>query len=204
MPPKEPRQPHREGLRQEILDAARDLFVSEGYEFTSVRRIADKAGCATGTLYLYFDDKTAILAELCLETFARLSARMEAILKDPGPPLEAMRRGCRLYIEFGLQNPSHYILTFIMSGRLLDEKTVKSHLMTAGTRCFGNLRAVTQRCIEEGLIRISDVDEASQVVWAGIHGITSLLITKPGFPWVEQTRLVETLLDVLIEGIRKK
>jgi AcrR family transcriptional regulator len=201
---KEPRHPHREGLRQEILDAARELFVHEGYDSTSVRRIADKAGCASGTLYLYFNDKAAILRELCQETFARLNARMEGIVNDSGPPLEALRRAGRLYIEFGLQNPSHYLLTFTIGGRLVGEPGIHEVFTEAGLRCFGNLRALIERCIAAGFLRLTDVDEVSQCLWSSIHGLTSLLITKPGFPWVEQTRLVDTLLDLLLEGIRKK
>lgn len=204
MPPKQPRATHPEGLRQEILDAARELFVHEGYESTSVRRIAERAGCATGTLYLYFDDKSAMLGELCRETFSRLSARLEAIHKDPGNALDALRRAGRLYVEFGLQNRSHYALTFMIGGRLMGEPGMHGVYSDAGYRCFGNLRAVTQRCIDEGLLRFDDVEVVSQSLWAGIHGITSLLITKPGFPWVEQTRLIETLLDMQIEGLRKR
>ncbi len=204
MPLREPRPAHREDLRQQILEAARELFVSEGYESSSVRRIAAKVGCAPGTLYLYFDDKAAILGELCRETFARLSARLEAIHRDPGNPLEALRRSGRLYIEFGLQNPDHYLLTFIIGSRLISEPGILDIYQDAGHRCFANLRALAQRCIEEGMLRFDNVDEVSQTLWSGIHGLTALLITKPGFPWIEQTRLIESVLDVMIEGIRKR
>jgi hypothetical protein len=54
------------------------------------------------------------------------------------------------------------------------------------------------------LFRLDDMEEASQVLWAGIHGLTTLLITKPGFPFIEQTRLVDRLVDVLVEGVRRR
>lgn len=73
---------YRESLRQEILDAARDLFVQQGYEATSVRRIAEKVGCSPGILYHYFEDKAAIMAQLVRETFGRLSERMSRMAQE--------------------------------------------------------------------------------------------------------------------------
>src|SRR5882724_11178881 len=80
-------------LREEILAAARDLFVTEGYPSVSMRRIAESVGCAPGTIYLHFEDKAAILSAICIETFAKLDKRMEAIEKDGGDPLDRLRRG---------------------------------------------------------------------------------------------------------------
>ncbi|MGH9661467.1 MAG: helix-turn-helix domain-containing protein, partial [Bryobacteraceae bacterium] len=44
----------KQEIRAEILSAARDLFVKEGYAAVSMRRIAERVGCAPGTLYLHF------------------------------------------------------------------------------------------------------------------------------------------------------
>jgi AcrR family transcriptional regulator len=58
----------KEGVREEILDAARTLFVKEGYEHVSMRKIAEKVEYAPGTIYLYFRDKAEILDRICEET----------------------------------------------------------------------------------------------------------------------------------------
>jgi AcrR family transcriptional regulator len=50
--------------RQEILDAATQLFRERGFDVTTVQAIAGKAGVAAGTVYLYFPSKEAILAAL--------------------------------------------------------------------------------------------------------------------------------------------
>src|SRR3954451_15415253 len=96
----------KESTRQEILDAARDLFVHEGYGSVSIRKIADKVEYAPGTIYLYFKDKAEIMDTLCQQTFEKLRARMDAIRKDSGNPVESLRRGLRTYIQFGLDNPN--------------------------------------------------------------------------------------------------
>ena len=192
----------KENLRQEILDAARELFVREGVENTSIRKIADRIDYAPGTIYLYFNDKAEILKTLCEETFSRLHLKMQAIKDDRTNTLDSLRRGLRAYIEFGLQNPNHYLVTFVLAGRYLQEN--RSESRDAGLHCFDNLRGIVRKCIQEGLFRLDDVEETSQVLWAGIHGVTTLLITKKGFPFVEETRLVDRVVDVLVEGVRRQ
>ena len=77
---KERRARQKEGVREEILDAARTLFVKEGYEHVSIRKIAEKVEYAPGTIYLYFHDKAEILDRICEETFSKLAKRMAAIV----------------------------------------------------------------------------------------------------------------------------
>src|SRR5262250_1723722 len=92
-------------IREEILEAARTLFVKEGYEHVSMRKIAEKIEYAPGTIYLYFRDKAEILEQLCEETFTKLALKMQAINADRSNPLECLRRGLRTYIQFGVDNP---------------------------------------------------------------------------------------------------
>ena len=50
----------------------------------------------------------------------------------------------------------------------------------------------------------NDADELAQTLWAGVHGLTSLLITCSGFPFVEQNRLIDRMVQTLVEGVRRK
>jgi AcrR family transcriptional regulator len=194
---------HKQDLRQEILDAARDLFVRDGYESVSIRKIAEKVEYAPGTIYLYFKDKAEILDTLCAQTFEKLRARLEAIGHDPGDPVEGLRRGLRTYIQFGLDNPNQYIVTFILAGGKVNLEEMASRCAPeSGLACFSCLRSIVGQCLEGGYINGGGVEETAQALWAGIHGITSLLVMHCGFPFVEQTRLIERLLDILIKGVR--
>jgi hypothetical protein len=60
-----------------------------------------------------------------------------------------------------------------------------------------------QECVDTGVTVSHDADELAQTLWAAIHGLTSVMITCPGFPFVEQNRLIDRMLTTLIEGIRK-
>lgn len=188
-------------MRQEILDAARELFVQEGYENVSMRRIAEKIEYSPTTIYLYFDDKVSLLYAICEETFARLAKRMETIAKDAGDPVRALKKGCRAYVDFGLKYPNHYKVTFINHPE--HPRDDKRHLkeQSMGMRAYGNLRAAVEACIKAKKFRETNVDAVTQMVWAGGHGVTSLLITMPGFPWVKKNELIDLMIDTLVDGL---
>lgn len=191
-------------LRQEILDAARELFVQEGYEAVSMRKIADKVGCAAGTIYLHFEHKDSILSAIAAETFARLDRHMDALAQDvSSDPLERLRRGGRRYIEFGLAHPQHYLVAFFGQSHHQQAKP-DMEALAAGLHSFNCLRQVVRQCVDAGLTASQDVEQISQIVWLNTHGVVMGLITMHDFPFIEQSRLIDASLDMTIEGIRKR
>ncbi len=197
---------YRESLRRDILDAARPLFVQNGYEATSIRAIATKAGCSPGILYHYFEDKQSILAELVAETFAILGARLSAIRQDDSPVMDRLRRCLRTYIAFGLEHPHHYSLLFMKPQQWEGNEKVLEVFMTQGMDTFGCLRMLSGEAIESGALRpsIPDGNELAQALWVAAHGLVAAQIVVCTFPWVEQTRLVDRLVDVLIAGVERR
>lgn len=196
------REREREALRQVIMDAARELFVEEGFENVSMRRIAEKIEYSPTTIYLYFEDKLSLLYAICQETFAKLTRRLEAHGRETADPVEALRKGVRAYIEFGLKHPNHYKLTFMTlpqhpkaPGWKLEE--------SMGMKAYGHLRASVEACIEQKVFRATDVDAVSQMFWAAGHGLTSLLITNKHFPFVAKNQLIDLTLDSLIQGLKQ-
>ena len=198
---KQRRERQKEALRQDILDAARELFVTEGYENVSMRRIAEKIEYSPTTIYLYFDDKVSLLHAICEETFARLAKRMESIARDSKDPVEALKLGCRAYVDFGLKNPNHYKVTFINHPQHPREEKRHAREESMGMRAYGNLRAAVEACIAAKKFRETNVEAVTQMIWAGGHGITSLLITMPGFPWVKKNDLIDLMIDTLVDGL---
>lgn len=63
--------------RQLLIDAARDSFAEDGYEYTTAKRIAARAGVATGTFYQHFDNKDDALCILAERWFEALDTRIE-------------------------------------------------------------------------------------------------------------------------------
>lgn len=187
----------KENLRQEIIDAARELFVAEGYKSVSMRKIADKIGYSPTTIYIYFKDKSDLLHQICEQTFARLARNIKAIQRLSDNPLEKLRSGMREYVHFGLKHPSQYEIVFITplpGGNKLEFE------MTNGKIAFDTLRDVVDECVSANLLKSGNVELISQTLWAGIHGVTSVLIKHDGFPFVEPDKLVDNLIETLIAG----
>ena len=202
-PVKERRAREKEQLRQEILGAARDLFVREGYENLSMRRVAQKIEYSPTTIYLYFKDKTDLLCQLCGETFARLVRELEAIEQDASDPVACLRKGLRAYVEFGVKHPNDYKVTFMLGHPEADtepDRYLNAHSM--GMKAFEFLPRLVGEAVRQGKFRNVDVATTSQALWAAVHGMTSALIAHPKFPWVDRKEVIEHLIDTMLAGLK--
>lgn len=186
-------------LRLEILDAASEMFVAEGYQNVSMRKIADKIGYSPTTIYLYFKDKADLLHQVCEESFAQLARNISSIQQLSASSLEKLRMGMREYINFGLKHPSHYEVIFIIP---IKSPVDGNYENSQGKVAFGTLRSSVNDCVIDKLLKDNDIDLISQTLWAGIHGITSLLITHCDFPFVEREKLIDCVIETLILGIK--
>ena len=201
---KERRQREKESLRGEILDAARDIFVHEGYEGLSMRRVADKIEYSPTTIYLHFKDKSELIFSLCEETFAKLKLEMEAKLPKIADPLERLYAGLRLYVDFGLKNPQQYVATFMVPHDHASPEERQRYMSPSsnGMLAFGILRQGVADCVSAGVLKPVDIDLASCSLWAGIHGITSLLISHEAFPWGDKNKVIDFLIDTMVKGLK--
>jgi AcrR family transcriptional regulator len=194
-------------LRQEILDAARELLVRDGYDALSMRKVAERIDYSPTAIYLHFKDKQELVFSLCEETFARLVRELETLEREFPDPLVRLRKGMERYIHFGLTHPNHYIPTFMLppptevkSLRIADMHDPQS----AGMRALGTLRDTIAAGVKARKLRKVDPEVAARAAWAAIHGITSLLIAYPAFPWGDREAVVKNVIDGLIDGLRRR
>ena len=197
--------------RDEILIAAKELFLREGYEATTIRRIADVVGVSAPALYLYFKDKDAIMLALCDQTFASLIELMEGMEKQKLAPIERLRRCGAAYIHFALEHAREYWLTF-MSGNTPEAVRKRGHKPdtfdpeapgSQGAIAFAKLMAIFRDIENSGLQLNYPVDTAAELVWMSLHGLVAALINNPDFPWTRRDMLIEGMLDMAIRGVVK-
>lgn len=98
-----------EHTRQQILDAARAVFVTSGYEATSIREVARRAGISHGTIYLHFRDKDDLLFQVSEDEFGRLQARLRALPRAQDP-IQRLSDALRTVGSYGLDFPHQYHL----------------------------------------------------------------------------------------------
>ena len=195
----ERRERHRQKLRRDILDAAGELFAKEGFASVSMRRISDRIEYSPGVIYLHFKDKSELLRELCDDVFARLVERLKTETERAKDPAEGLQRVCRAYIEFGLEYPHHYLVTF---GQPLPEGGPDIPFEGSnGEEAFRWLERTIERSIQARRLPDTDVRKTATICWAAVHGLTSLLITHEGFPWPDRDQLIDEMLRCVLTGL---
>jgi AcrR family transcriptional regulator len=205
--PRSPRKPKGHGAerREEILDAAQSLFAQKGVHAVSTRQIAEVAGISQPALYAYFATKDEIAAELCVRAFAILTARIDATASGLPATPESLERCLRVYIAFGLENPDAYRVAFMLE-KSVDGSFLKSagdRPMHAGLEAFQRFLAMVAKLHALGLTASDDPVAATQTLWAGLHGLVSLLIARPEFPWIDRESLIATHVAMLRRGALK-
>lgn len=207
MGPKERREREREEIRTKILDAAREMFVSEGYDAVTMRRIADRIEYSPTAIYFHFRDKEALIRELCDCDFRRLAMEFYEIAKLDDP-IERLRATGRAYARFGVENPNHYRLMFMTPHPAFDPEEHEIARGNPEEDAYAFLKNIVADAIGQRRFRedLTDVELLSQIIWAGMHGVISLEIAKRNDPWVDWAAFdarVELMIDTLIGGLTK-
>lgn len=199
----------REDTRQRMLDVAREMFVRQGYDATTMRAIADRMDYTATALYHHFPSKDDLLRELCECDFRALAASFAQIGRIPDP-IERIRRIGEAYVDFALKHAMQYQLMFLTPRPVLEMKGGITR-GDPGEDAYAFLRDTWAEAIAAGRVRpeFQDPDELAQMAWAALHGLLSLHIVKPistqdGKPWLEWREGRKTALrlsEALIRGL---
>ncbi|HEY6183383.1 MAG TPA: TetR/AcrR family transcriptional regulator [Terriglobales bacterium] len=208
---KERREREKTETREIILDAARELFITEGYEGVSMRKVAEKIEYSPTAIYVHFKDKDDLFHELCHEDYARLAAEFQSA-NLPSDPIERIRAIGQTYINFGLHYPNHFKLMFMTPNPQkfseLDErdKDVKGN---PEKDSYAFLMQTVHEALAMGVFRdeLKNADLIAQTLWAAVHGVVALQIAKSHDAWVDWQPIqerVQVMLDSTLRGLLKE
>ena len=162
-------------IRKLILDASMKLFVEEGFEHVSIRKIADLIEYSPTTIYLYFKDKDEIYFNLHDIGFANMH-ELNRNLDDIRNPLLRLHKMGENYLNFGLDNPEYYDLMFIQREPMHKLNEMECSDWKSGDAALVRLKDTVRDCMEQGFLAKDDVDLVSVSVWSMVHGLVSLAI----------------------------
>ena len=191
----------KQELRQAILNAAGELFLEQGYERFSLRKVAERIGYSPTTIYLYFRDKDDLLFNVVDEGFVRFSQQLIAEAERQEDPWERIIALGRAYVAFGLQNPVYYQLMFMQRTDFLTHTSEGSSQPRIAS--FQVLLQAVQQAIDAGILRSGDAESYSDVLWALVHGMVSLAISMPAFDASRMQRMMETAWQMECQGLRQ-
>ena len=205
---KERRERERFDTREKILEAARELFIQEGYDGVSMRKVAEKIEYSPTAIYVHFTNKEELFREVCYQDFARL-AQVFQTSPLPEDPRERLKSLGRIYVDFGQQYPNHYKLMFMTSHPKWEPDEHNHQCANPEVNAYALLRHTVQQAIDAGVFRegIDNPDLISQTLWAGVHGVISLRIAHKDEDWVDCQPLSsagDLMLDALMRGLTKE
>ncbi|AQW55505.1 TetR/AcrR family transcriptional regulator [Streptomyces violaceusniger] len=190
-PRKQPRQARAELTRQRILTAAAHVFAEYGYAAGTTNRIAEHARISIGSLYQYYPNKDAILAELVTR---HLDAGAAAIRdrqdeEEPDSLEEILRGFARTVIENHLDDPQLL--------RVMGEQAPRSpELFEKVARHERERVAYTQELLERHPeVRVEDTYVAARLIVSTIELVVHVLIAAPES--IDTTRLENELVAML-------
>jgi len=156
----------------------------------AMRRLAHRCGYTAPTIYHYFGDKRQLIDAVLEERFQRILARLRRVRRS-ADPADSVRALLQAFVRFSLDNPTHYRLMMALP----DETPPPPSAEAARALLEEPLAAL----LREGRLRARSVDEALHCLWAVLHGVISMRITRPAGAWVEN--LEDFALDTVLRGI---
>ena len=200
---KERHERDREAVRRGILDAARELFVAEGYQNVSIRKIAERIEYSPAAIYRYFPCKDDIFFALAEEGFR--------LLGDPGglaseqarsfEPLERLRATFWRLYEFSREHPQYFALMFVDRsvpritreyGRFTFVRDMKSHIV-----------AQIQACLDaKCLAPTVDPAVACRLLTMAVLGVATMRLSDRLARTENADELARDVLNVMLAGLQ--
>ena len=171
------REQEKESLRRIILNEAGELFLEQGYEGFSMRRVAERIGYSATTIYRYYEDKDDLLFAVVNEGFSEFARQLKEAAEGLSGPLKRLEALWQAYVEFGLKNPVYYQMMFMQRADLLFER--QREQTRPMIESFDALQSAVRAAMDAGVMKRGDVETYSRVIWSLVHGVTALALADP-------------------------
>jgi AcrR family transcriptional regulator len=201
---KERQERDREAVRRSILDAARELFVAEGFQNVSIRKIAERIEYSPAAIYGYFPSKDDIFFALAEEGL-RLLGKPVAEDSDPrfknAPPLERVRAVFWRLYEFSREQPQYFALIFV--DRSVPRISREYERFAFARNSKQHIVEELQACVDAGALpRTLNTAAAMRALMAGVVGVAVLRLSDRLSPGEDADLLASDVLNLTLAGLR--
>jgi len=197
---KERQDRERQAVRESILEAARDLFVSEGYRHVSIRKIAERIEYSPAAIYSYFPSKDDIFFALAEEGFHRLAKKVSGAVGDEDP-IESVRAGWWAYYQFSKDEREFFELMFV--DRSVPQITEQWTGFAFVHQMLDFAASGIQRCIDAGLFPAhTNPHIAIHLLWGALTGPAVIGSGCRLAPGEDPDALARDILSLAIAGLK--
>jgi AcrR family transcriptional regulator len=187
-------------MRNAILEAASELYRSEGAAAISMRRVAGVLGIAPNTIYRHFANKDDLLETIAEDGRREFAYLLHEALAAPTPRAR-FDASVDAYLRFVIEQPDHYFALFVSTRR---------HAAPPLPEAFRRQRPPTfqflvdriEECMGAGVFRRDDSIDVALTCWSQIHGFATLYLS--GFFAGDTEALVSAVrrsFDHIISGL---
>jgi AcrR family transcriptional regulator len=158
--------------RDQILRCARDLYLSEGVEGLSMRKLAACVGCTAPALYRHYGSKEEVMRDLVGEAYRLFTQYLYRAL-EAGTPLERFMTAGKSYVDFALEHGALYEIIYVPVGVL----GVTRHQTPLGAQACAIGQFWSDRVremIDAGYFKEGDPYAISITLWGHAHGLLSI------------------------------
>lgn len=157
----------------QVLDGARTIFMRDGFEGASVDDIVREAGVSKATLYSYFPDKRLLFVEVAKAECAAQSDAAVAHIEGTGDLREAMTIAATRMVRFFTSDVGLQVYRIIVGESQRFPELGREFYESGPARVRAILRKFLQKAVDEGKMKIDDIDLAAdqfpELCKAGLH-----------------------------------
>lgn len=185
-------------LRNEILEVSRELLVDHGFGKLSMRNIAKRANVTATSIYLHFDNKDDLLLALIEESIEHLKNELAEQIDSSKDFIQQLENLARCYIRFALERPKEYEIIYMVRPEEMPEYPKEKFQQI---RSAYELSAeIIERGQREGLIDVDDSLVSAYTLWAQLHGIVSVILSKRLDTRIPQKEFIDQAIEHIIQG----
>ena len=166
----ERRQREQQELKQQIVQAAREIACQEGWSNVTLRKIADKIEYSHAALYAYFESKDALLLEILREGFRLLTTDMRAAMTTTDDAEEALYKVGFAYWRFAQQNTELYQVMYGLNGISFGVTETRGE----GQQVGDVVGEVVQKWLLNHNKPVVGIEEKVYLLWSTVHGLIAL------------------------------
>jgi AcrR family transcriptional regulator len=192
---------HHGNLRASLVEAGVELARSAGPDGVVLREVARRTGVSHNAAYRHFADRDELLAEISRRANEQLEQAMQRRLAevteaDPAERARArLRASGRAYVEFALSEPGLFNVAFC--------PIEAAHPNPDQAPPYQLLGQLLDELVDTGALAPENRVGADVVCWAGVHGLSVLLLDGPlrEVPAAERRGLVEKMIETIEQGL---
>ncbi len=195
------RERDHEAMRQTILAAARELFVREGYENASIRKIAERIEYSPPAIYRYFTSKEDIFFAIAENGFRLFNRSMKAV-RASDDPLDTLRRRFWRYYEFSKTQPEYFALMFV--DRTVPRISREWDRLAFMRATRDEMREVIRQCVECGAFPPgTSPDVVFHILATVVHGASVIRLSDRFVPRRTADALARDAFEATLQGLRQ-